>query len=88
MKVLEGALFVDVLSHEGSQLLRVLQCSWYLDRAGPIHVVEALTVYQLLDDAFFQLRVGVCYSVVGGLDCSSVALLSNEVELEVFADCL
>lgn len=82
------AFLVDVLSDEGAQLLRILQRSRHLDRARPVHVVEALAVDQLLDHSFFQLRVAVGHLVVGRFHGASVALLGDEVELEVFANCL
>lgn len=82
------AFLVDVLPHKGAQLLGVLQRPWYLDRARPVHVVEALAVDQLLDHSLLQLRVTVCHFVVGRLHGASVALLGDQVELEVLANCL
>ena len=73
-----GHLFAaDILPDEHRHLLGVLEHAGHLDRASPVHVVEALRVNELLDDPLFQVGVAIKDFVEGGLDGAAVALLGH-----------
>lgn len=88
IQVLAVLTLVVVLAHEHAQLLRVLQYPWNLNRPRPVHVVEALTVNQLLNDSLLDWAVCVSDFIVSRPDSPSVALLGDQVELETTTHCL
>ena len=74
------------LGAELGTLLGVLQDGGYLDGAGPVGVVEALGVDQLLQVPLLELAVGVDHLVVVGHDAALGRLLAHDEEVVVLAD--
>jgi len=84
----ELIFFIDILSNKRSKFLGILHHAWDLYRARPVHIVETLGVYQLLEVSFFQLRLTVDDFIEGWFHTASVALLGHQVKLIALADCL
>ena len=74
------------LSAELGTLLGVLQDGGDLDGAGPVGVVEALRVDQLLQVSLLELAGGVDDLVVVGDDAALGRLLAHDEEVVVLAD--
>lgn len=72
--------------HELTNLLRVLDGRWNLDRASPIGIVEALSIQKFFQHSCLHLGVAIKHFVEGWNCCSHVALLGDQEEFVVFWD--
>lgn len=66
LQVIAQFLIVKDLAVELCALVSILHDPWNLNRASPVHIVEALREDQLLQHSLLHLRVGEDHLIVVG----------------------